>query len=78
LRTKTYDGALSTCPNWDRFVEEVFPADCRVLAYEIIGWLMIPDKPFQIAILLIGEGANGNASICSESPPFLGASISPA
>ena len=67
----TYDPS-ATCPNWDRFVKQVFPADCHVLAYEIIGWLMIPDMSLQKAILLIGEGANGKSVYLSAVTAFLG------
>ncbi|MDA1305470.1 MAG: phage/plasmid primase, P4 family [Nitrospirae bacterium] len=66
-----YD-AKATCPNWDRFVESVFPSDCHVLAYEIIGWLMIPNMSLQIAILLIGEGANGKSVFLLAVRTFLG------
>jgi P4 family phage/plasmid primase-like protien len=67
----TYD-PTATCPNWDRFVEQVFPSDCCVLAYEIIGWLMIPDMSMQKAILLIGEGANGKSVYLKAVTAFLG------
>ena len=67
----TYDPS-ATCQNWDRFVQEVFSADCCVLAYEIIGWLMIPDMSLQKAILLIGEGANGKSVYLSAVTAFLG------
>ena len=67
----TYDPS-ATCPKWDRFVDQVFSSDCRVLAYEIIGWLMIPDMSLQKAILLIGEGANGKSVYLSAVTAFLG------
>lgn len=67
----TYDPS-ATCPNWDRFVQQVFPADCCMLAYEIIGWLMIPDMSLQKAILMIGEGANGKSVYLSGVSAFLG------
>lgn len=67
----TYD-LSATCPNWDRFVKQVFPPDCCVLAYEIIGWLMIPDMSLQKAILVIGEGANGKSVYLSGVTAFLG------
>ena len=67
----TYDPS-AICPCWDRFVESVFPSDGRVLAYEIIGWLMIPDMSLQKSILLIGDGANGKSVYLCAVTAFVG------
>lgn len=66
-----YDPA-ATCPRWERFVNEVFPEDCRVLAYEIIATLMRPDTAEQRAILAIGEGGNGKSTYLTGVTAFLG------
>ncbi len=50
----------------------MFPSDGRVLAYEIIGWLMIPDMSLQKSILLIGDGANGKSVYLWAVSAFLG------
>ena len=51
----------ATCPHWDRFIEDVFPADAIEVAYEIVAWLMLPDTTKQVAVILLGEGSNGKS-----------------
>lgn len=60
------------CPAWDRFVGQVFPEDAQELAFEIPGWLMVPDTSIQSAVLLTGEGANGKSVFLSALEAFLG------
>lgn len=62
----------ATCPTWDRFVAEVFPADARVLAFEIVAHLMRPDTSIQKAVLLLGEGGNGKSTYLTALTAFLG------
>ena len=66
-----YDPAAS-CPNIERFVAEVFPADARDLAWELPGVLMIPVTWTQKAVLLLGEGANGKSVYLALQVRFLG------
>jgi P4 family phage/plasmid primase-like protien len=49
------------CPQIDKFIEEVFPADAVELAYEIAAHLIIPDTSKQKAVLLSGVGGNGKS-----------------
>ncbi len=62
----------ATCPAWEKFVSEVFPADSQILAWEIIAWLMIPLTSIQKAVLLIGEGGNGKSTFLRGVTAFLG------
>jgi putative DNA primase/helicase len=64
--------ARATCPAWERFVAEVFPADAQDLAWEIIAWLMTADTSIQKAILLEGEGGNGKSTYLRAVIAFLG------
>jgi putative DNA primase/helicase len=62
----------ATCPHWDRFVEDVFPADAHEVAYELVSWLMTPDMNMQKAALLLGSGSNGKSIFISALTAFLG------
>jgi P4 family phage/plasmid primase-like protien len=62
----------ATCPAWEQFVGEVFPADAQELAWEIIAWLMTADTSIQKAILLEGEGGNGKPTYLRGVIAFLG------
>ena len=64
--------ASAECPAWDKFVDEVFPADSREIAYEIPGWLMVPDTSIQKAVLLTGEGGNGKSTYLTAVHAFIG------
>jgi putative DNA primase/helicase len=66
-----YDPA-ATCPEWESFVEQVFPDDAQELAWQIIAWLMRPDVSLQKAILLLGEGGNGKSTYLAGVTAFLG------
>jgi putative DNA primase/helicase len=60
------------CPAIKKFVSEVFPADAVDLAWEILGWLMVPNTSIQKAVLLMGEGANGKSTWLSLLIAFIG------
>jgi putative DNA primase/helicase len=62
----------ATCPEWDRFVGQVFPGDAQDVAFEIPACLMTPEKSTQQAILLLGDGANGKSTYLSGLTAFLG------
>jgi len=64
--------ASAECPAWDEFVGEVFPHDAQDLAYEIPGWLMVPDTSIQKAVLLTGEGGNGKSTYLTAVHAFVG------
>jgi putative DNA primase/helicase len=60
------------CPNIDKFIAEVFPADTQHLPGEVMAWLMLPDTSIQKAVLLLGEGANGKSVFLTLLIKFLG------
>ncbi len=62
----------ASCPGWDKFVEDVFPSDAPVLAFEVVGHLMLPDTSIQKAVLLLGEGGNGKSTYLTAVQAFLG------
>ena len=62
----------ATCPGWEKFVDDVFPADARDLAWEIPGYLMVPDTRIQQSILLLGDGGNGKSTYLKAVSAFLG------
>lgn len=51
----------ATCPAIEAFVNQVFPLDAIMLAWEIVAWLMLPYTAIQKAILLLGPGGNGKS-----------------
>lgn len=62
----------ATCPKIDKFCSETFPEDNLHLAFEIVAWLMLPDRSIQKAVLLIGEGGNGKSRYLQMVIAFLG------
>ena len=60
------------CPDWDKFIGEVFPGDSEAIAWEIPAWLMTPDTSIQKAILLMGDGANGKSTYLRGVVAFVG------
>jgi putative DNA primase/helicase len=60
------------CPQVDRFIADVFPADTQGLPFEIAAWLALPDTSIQKAVLLLGEGANGKSVWLNLLQTFLG------
>jgi putative DNA primase/helicase len=60
------------CPNIEKFMSEVVPADCVDLLYEFIGYCLLPDSRFEKAFLLIGEGANGKSVFLDILKAFIG------
>ena len=63
----------ATCPAWERFIHEAFPADVVELGWEIFGYLMVPDTSIQKStILLLGEGGNGKSVYLQGVIAFLG------
>lgn len=62
----------ATCPAWDEFIWQTFPADARGLAYEIVAWFMVPHMSIQQAVLLLGSGGNGKSTFLAGLRAFLG------
>jgi P4 family phage/plasmid primase-like protien len=63
----------ATCPKWEKFISEVFPADPKTdIVWRIIAWLMIPNTYSQKALMLIGEGSNGKSTLLDAIVNVLG------
>jgi putative DNA primase/helicase len=55
-----YDPA-ATCPAFDHYLTTTFDADVIPLIEELLGWCLIPDRRFETAVMLTGEGENGKS-----------------
>lgn len=62
----------AVCTAIEKFISEVFPTDAVGLAWELAGWLMVPDVSIQKAVLLTGEGANGKSTYLTMLVAFIG------
>jgi putative DNA primase/helicase len=60
------------CPVVDQFISEVFPDDSRVIAWEILAWMMSTENSIQKAVLLLGEGSNGKSTFLRMCVAFVG------
>jgi putative DNA primase/helicase len=67
----TFDPAAD-CPGWEAFLNAVFPRDAIPVAWEILGWLMVPYTGLQKALMLTGSGANGKSRFLAGLRAFLG------
>jgi P4 family phage/plasmid primase-like protien len=56
----TYD-PMATCPAFDHYLTTTFDADVIPLIEELLGWIIVPDRRFEQAVMLTGEGANGKS-----------------
>jgi putative DNA primase/helicase len=55
-----YDPA-ALCPAFDNYLATTFDADVHPLIEELLGWCLIPDRRFETAVMLTGEGENGKS-----------------
>jgi putative DNA primase/helicase len=55
-----YDRA-ATCHAFDNYLQTTFDADDIPLIEEILGWCLLPDRRFEQAVMLTGEGENGKS-----------------
>lgn len=62
----------ATCPAIEAFVNQTFPDDATVLAWEIVALLMLPNTSIQKAVLLLGPGGNGKSVYLRVVTVFLG------
>jgi P4 family phage/plasmid primase-like protien len=64
--------ATATCPETDAFLNDILPEDEVVVFYEWMGYLLIPDKSQQKALLCHGAGANGKSQMLKLMTGILG------
>jgi P4 family phage/plasmid primase-like protien len=55
-----YD-SVATCPAFDHYLSTTFDTDVIPLIEEILGWCLVPDRRFEQAVMLTGEGENGKS-----------------
>ncbi len=60
------------CPRIEEFISQVFPADSAMLAWEVLGDLITPDRSIQKTIALTGEGGNGKGAFLQLAVNFVG------
>ena len=51
----------ATCPAFDEYLKTTFEPDDLPLIEEILGWCLVPDRRFEKAVMLTGEGENGKS-----------------
>ena len=51
----------ATCPAFDHYLATTFDLDVVPLIEEILGWCLVPDRRFEQAVMLTGEGENGKS-----------------
>src|SRR5579863_18118 len=62
----------ATCPAIETFVDQVLPADCRDLVWEILGDLVTQERSIQKAACLVGAGGNGKSTFLQLATQFVG------
>lgn len=62
----------ATCPEFDRFLSQVLPADMIDTAWEAIGYLMYSGNPLHRAYMLLGGGRNGKGTFLRTVNALLG------
>lgn len=60
------------CDEWEKFVKSTFPEDAHELAWEIAGWLIVPDNRLKKAVMCLGEGNNGKSVYLAGLTALLG------
>ena len=64
--------ADAVCPEFDKWLRQVLPADCTELAWELIGYLCYSGNPLHIAVMLVGSGRNGKGTFLRVITAILG------
>lgn len=64
----------ASCPATDRFLEEILATEIIGLIHELVGYLITPDQALQIAVMLLGGGANGKSTLLALLTALLGPS----
>lgn len=67
----TYDPAAE-CPAWFSFIRDVFPADSQMVAWELLASIVVPNREYQKAVFLTGEGSNGKSIYLNAIQRFIG------
>ncbi|OPX83385.1 MAG: hypothetical protein A4E53_04660 [Pelotomaculum sp. PtaB.Bin104] len=62
----------ASCPNIDRFLCEILPADCLPTVEEMFGYSTLPVVALQKAFMLTGSGSNGKGTLIDLLSAFIG------
>jgi putative DNA primase/helicase len=60
------------CPAIEHFIGQVVPSDSFQLLFELVGYLLTPDNRLQVAVMLLGSGANGKTTLLNLITELLG------
>lgn len=67
-----YD-ADAECPRWEQFIQESVESERREAIQEYVGYTLLTNElPFERALLLVGEGANGKSTFLNVVAELLG------
>ena len=74
IQLKAKYNSQSTCPRWEKFLEEVLDEDVELidLVQEFMGYSLVPDTRFEKALLMVGEGANGKSTLIRDWEELVG------
>lgn len=50
------------CPRFDHWLETMLEEDQIVLAWKVLGYMMLSGNPLQVAFMLYGQGSNGKST----------------
>lgn len=62
----------ATCPEFDKWLAQVVPADCIELVWELLAYLCYSGNPLHVAVLLLGGGRNGKGTLLRVIDALLG------
>ena len=72
IRTSVEYNPDADCPHTTKFVNEIVYEDQVPLIWEMIGYTLYHDYPYQNWFLLVGEGESGKSTLLSLVSKFLG------
>jgi P4 family phage/plasmid primase-like protien len=55
--------AGARCPKIRAFLDEMVPRDAIPLVFELFGYALVSGNPYQVAVLILGEGENGKGTL---------------
>lgn len=66
--------ASAGCPKFDLWLNTMLDPDQVILAWKILGYMMLSGNPLQVAIMLYGKGSNGKGTFLRTLDRLLGMS----
>ncbi len=62
----------ANCPEFERFIKQVLPAEAHPLVRQLLGYLLIPSAEFRKFFVFLGGGANGKSTLIKVIEALLG------